>query len=122
MSSPSVYIRGMMEVDDQYEAMIQLKRACDAANAAYPQELRNYFGRADVDQAEYELKLGKFAVNILGIDTGGGGLHSWGTDSSLIENDVVQVMNEPVEDSYIYDIDLTKLPQALKTLRVEVSW
>jgi hypothetical protein len=117
MGSPSVYIRGMMEVDDKYEAMIALKRACEKAGVDYPQELIDYFGR-DPDEGEYELKIGKFGVDILAVDTGGGGIHDWSTNMELID----VVTDENVEDAYLYDIHLDRLPQALKTLRLEVNW
>ena len=115
MSSPSIYIRGMMEVDDKYEVMVRLKKTCEEANINYPQELFDYFGQ-DPDEGEYELKVNKFGVNILAIDTGGG-LYDWATNYDLIESKPY----EKTEDR-IYDIHLDKLPQSLKTLRVEVSW
>lgn len=119
MATPTIYLHGMREVDDEFEKMIAARDACWAANVPLPGEVREFFG-GDPDEADYELKLRKYSVKILGVDAGGGDVFDRDTDSTLIESGIAA--DEDVEDAYIYDIHLDRLPTALKTLRLEIRW
>ncbi len=112
----TIYLRGMREVDNEFERMIALRDACLAAKVPMHPDVEKYFG--DWDQNDYELKLQKFSFNILGAHANGGDIIARVTDLALLEIGT----EDSGEATYTYDIHLDKLPTALKILRLEISW
>ena len=117
MSYPTIYLRGMREIDDDFEKMLAVRDAYYEAGVVIPDEVNEYFG-GDYDEGVLELLNRKFAIDIVGVDGGSGSVIPNVTNSDLItENKELAA-----EDSVLIDIDLKKLPTALKTLQLEVTW
>ncbi len=117
MSSPTIFLRGIREIDDEFEIMLAVRDACVKARVIVPDKVAEYFG-GDYDEGVPELFNRKFAHDIIGVNTAGGGIVGYATDQSLFVDNGVEVH----EDSYLYTIDLKKLPTALETLQLEISW
>ena len=104
--SVNVHIYGVRDPDGKLGDMIQLMEQCDKLEIPYPDKLKEYFkgtealdmGTSDLAiKAATEVSLGKWGLNIEG----------------LVDGDV------EYGDGMI--VDLSKLPEDIKRLRISMS-
>ena len=114
-SYPTIYLRGMREIDDDFEKMLAVRDACYEAGVVIPDLVNAYFGN-DPDEGKQELLVRKFAVDIVSVDGGSGEINKYASNLDLIAK-------THKDESWItIDIDLKKLPTSLQTIQLEMSW
>jgi hypothetical protein len=114
-SYPTIYLRGMREIDKDFEKMLAVRDACHLAGVEIPDEVVEYFGSA-YEEGRQELLTQKFSVNIVSVDGGSGEINEYASNLDLVSN-----INK--QESWItIDIDLKKLPTSLQTIQLEMSW
>lgn len=97
----STRVSGVRDLDGQFAKMIAAKHACETAEVGYPVEVKEYFSAGDyeVECDEDTLRQAMEAVNI--------------------DNATKEIGDA---DSSGYEIDVKKLPNEVKAVRVLNSW
>jgi hypothetical protein len=104
----NVQVNAVFDPDGKLGRMLDLKEACEAVNASYPKELSDYFAGTDVlhglsrEQALQEM-----------------------TERSLIHDELIKSYHGLTEGKPEYGngmlIDLSRLPDGVKKLRIYMS-
>lgn len=93
-----IHIRGVRDLDGEFQKMLDVKLACDKAKIEYPAVVDNYFDGAAEESEEY-------------------------LRHEMEELDITKaVSEEPAEDYDVRLIDLSKLPADVKQIRVTITY
>lgn len=93
-----IHIRGVRDLDGEFQKMLEVKLACDKAGIEYPDAVDSYFDGAAEESEEY-------------------------LRHEMEELDITQaVSEEPAEDYDVRLIDLSKLPTDVKQIRVTITY
>ncbi len=95
MSTSVVAFRDM---GGEFTRMVEVKLFCEAHHVSYPKEVQDYFGSNVIESVE------TLRDELLTVDLGGA-LTEWQDESAQG-----------------YEVDVTKLPSEVKTLRFYNSW
>ena len=96
--SESISVTAFRDMDGEFQRMLEAKRYCEAHGFSYPKEVQDYFG-GDVEEAEDDLRDSMLEVPL---------------------GDIVQEYESEGSDGY--EVDVTRLPKEVKTLRFSRSW
>jgi hypothetical protein len=95
----NLHVRGVRNLDGQFQKMMNIKLACDEADSDYPQTVIDYFSARDVGDPERELR------------------------ASMEEIDIRVAVTDASRDMQdIREVDLSKLPKETKRIRFVVTY
>lgn len=96
--SMSTHVKAFRDMDGEFARMLEAKKFCDARKLSYPKEVDEYF-QGDADLNEQSLR-----NQFLEVD---------------ISTAVVEWCDESSEG---YEVEVTKIPKEVKTIRFFNSW
>lgn len=111
MSSATVRLIGLRDMDVTFEKMLSIMKLCDESEISYPKEIETYFGDLI---GEYEDYIRDEMQHVILVDFGADGFYSENVPYSrpeLANNMVVAV-----------DIKLSDIPPDIKSLRVAIDY
>lgn len=93
----STFVAGIRDLDGQFQKMMEVKKACEAAGIGYPEEVRQYFKYPEESERMLREEMESMDIDIA-------------------------VKKLDVEYSDVYEVDLSKLPKEVKKIQFRNSY
>lgn len=97
--SMSSYVQGLRDLDGKFKQMMEMKKLCDEKGFSYPKEVTEYFGSHLGESDKYITEQ---------------------MQEVSLPKDLVKVSTDDSRE--FYDIDISRLPKEVKTIRFVNSY